>query len=338
MIKGVVNRKESTKQQTKEEFIQDIIPSTIEVDFPSTELGQVTDFSQVKYNNIKDPTYERKTGEILFTISSDGSEHAEFGANLVLNEFVPLIAKPKILVIYVYFSSKDQEYNYANRKENVVAKYSEILGKVKRFSNFLIEDRWTKRHALYQVSIHSERNQSDFLVVGYFGIKGAKGSSKELGNGVDFLLGFSRAPTILVKENSQRAKSKSKGFKWLFVLDKDYVNRNRIVEAFEKLVDRDRDKVVGLGMYPMSVPKFDQIEKEFVALMNKLNIKSFAYEVGHYTDSLSEIVLEKVNFGSDFFDFMCFYNNSDRHMKNPSGNDNVKLITKCSSNICFING
>lgn len=347
MISGLSTSSKKIVQVDKRDFIQDITPATYYVDFKSLELGEVFDSSDISLSQISDNTLYRKSDkEIIFTISADGSEHSQNCIELVAKEFLPLINTKenlnfgilgKMLVVYVYFSSKDKEFNYSNAKEHVINKFAELLGYHKTYACFYAEDRWSKKHAVQQVCNHSTFNKSNYLFVGYFGIKGPKGENKELSKGVDFLLGNSTNPVVILKEKTTREFQKSKGFTWLIILEKHNVNRIKTLDAFSNLIDKERDTVFGIGFFELSIPTIDSVKNEFTNHCQLFGFKNYLYEPMSFKNNISDIISEKVNFSGEIFNFVCFYNHMHKHLTNPDSNDYTNLVRKCSSNVAFIN-
>lgn len=331
----------------KKDYIQDITPITYNVDFKSLENGEVFDFNDISYNQVSESNLFRKNpAEIIYVVSADGSDHSTYAVEMLTQEFLPLVNTKenfekgivgKYLVIYIYFSTKDKEFNYANAKDNVISRFSEMLGYHKSHGVFYAEDRWSKKHAVHQVCLHAGLNKANFHFVGYLGIKGPKGENLELTKGVDFMLGYSTTPVVLIKENSRREKTKTGGFTWLIVLEKNHVNRIKVLEVFSDLVDKEKDTVYGYGLYEGFVPSLDMVKSEFEKYANALGIKNTKYDACYYKNNVSDVVCEKVNFGNTQFNFMCFYNNMIKHQQNPKENDYINLVKKCNSNIGFLN-
>lgn len=332
----------------KKDFIQDISPVTYNVDFKSLENGEVFDYNDIQYNQISETNIFRKNDkEVILCISVDGSEHSQYCIDLVTKEFLPMInnnlemkkngVEAKYLAVYIYYSSKDKEFNYANCKDNVISKAAEMLGYYKKNGVLYLEDRWSKKHPVQQVCIQAAHNQADFLFVGFLGIKGPRGENKELAKGVDFLLGHSQKPTIIIKEKAFRINTKTKGYNWLIILEKNHVNRIKVLEMFSQLIDKEKDKVYGYGLYEGFVPTQDSIKSEFEKYAETYGIKQIEYDACFYKNGVSDVVSDKVNFGKITFDYVCFYNNITKHLNSPDDNDYVNLVKKCSSNIGFVN-
>ena len=348
MIKGLSSKKDIIHLET-EGLIQNIIPITYNVDYKSLEHGEVFDSLDIKLNPISDSFLTRENEkDIVICVSIDGSLHSEYCVNLILEEFMPLINKKgqldkencykcSFLGVYVYFSSKDKDFNYSNSKQTIINKFCEKFGKFKSHGNFYIEDRWSMKHAVHQVCINANSNKANFLVAGYFGFKGPKGENKELSKGISYLLSNSRIPTIIIKEEVSREKTEKKAFNWLIVLEKNYYGRIKVLESVLPLIDFENDSILGFGLYENFVPSIDPIEKEFTHFCEKINLKKVNYEACFYKNYISDIVSDKVNHGMIDFHFTCFMNNMLKHQSNPNDNDYSELVRKCSTNLCFIN-
>lgn len=332
----------SVKSKPKVELINNKIPEIFQVEFPSLEKGESFDHNDIKLiKRGADEVFRHNNDEHILSVCVDGSVHSEYGLSLVLNEFIPYLKNsqknPKYIVNYVYYSSEDKKFNYNNSKDNIVYKYSSILGKYKSFGTFYIEDRWSKNHALEQIVGHTKKDESNLLVVGYFGIKGPKVETTELSRGINYLLEHSVSPTILVKE--LKLRENEKGYNWLFVLDPEQTNnRTKLIDSFISIIDIKKDKIYGIGVYETSIPDYNKVSIEFNNYCKLKNFENFEYEDGIYSKGgVSDPIVSKVNYGKINFHFVAFINSSFKHRLNPENNDYIRLISKCSSNICFIN-
>lgn len=343
MLSSMTTSKKDIIKIEKEEFIQDIIPVTYQVDYKSLEHREAFDFSEVQYNPIPDSyKFRERQDQIIICVSVDGSVHSDYCIDLLNEDFMPMLNKDKqgnakYLCVYVYFSTKNKDFNYSNSKNRIIENVTEKLGKVKRFNGFYIEDRWTKKHSLHQVMIHANNNTSDYFFVGFFGFKGPKGENLELTKGINYLLGYSQSPTVIIKEKIHRKDTKTGGFNWLIVLERNYFGRIKTLEVFLNLIDKEKDNIYGIGLFENVVPSFDPIEKEFINYCEKNGLKNYSYEATFYKNYVSEVISDKVNHGILNFNYMCFMNNVLKHHKNPNENDYAELLKKCSCNICFIN-
>lgn len=275
--------------------------------------------------------------DTVFCLSVDGSVHSETAFDIVTEDFLRK-ENDKLLIVHIFNSSMDEYYNFRNKKDTIVENYStKILKFDKSKVLFLKEDRISKIHALEQVNRISANHKCSYLISGYYGIKGPKGDNKELSKGVDYLLSFSRNPTIIIKENTLRKTKPNGQIKWLFVFDRAYMNCYSILNKFLPLINNEKDYIFGFTMLPTWI-NFDDVKKNFMLDMELCRFKNFDYEQIEYKKNPSEFVKEKVNFGETHFDYLVFYNNPEKHRSDGQHSDIVNIVTKCASNICFVNG
>jgi len=304
-------------------------------DLNLNQISQNNDHIIQEYMQLKN--FEITRFDSIFCLSVDGSIHSEQAFEIVTDDFLKK-ETDKMLIIHIFNSSMDEYYNFRNKKDTIIEKYNTRLLKIDKSKTlFLKEDRISKVHALEQVNRIASNHKCSFLISGYYGIKGPKGDNKELSKGVDYLLSFSRSPTILIKENTLRKNKPNGQIKWLFVFDRAYMNCYSILNRFLPLINNERDFVFGYTLLPNWI-NFDDIKKNFIMDMELCRINNYDYEAAEYLKAPSELVKEKVNFGDLHFDYLVFYNNPERHRNDGKSSDTVNLITKCASNICFING
>jgi hypothetical protein len=335
------------------EIINPIINESNINNTTNTEPDHVirTDVASISIpDNIKQAELHLKEGEItkkeaqikltqhetLFCISVDGSEHSEHAFNLVTKEFLPNICHSKVLIMHVYNSQLDNNYNFRNQRDTIIEKYSTAALKLGKDCHYSWEDRAKNVHALDQVNRTAHNYKADYLVCGYFGIKGPKSDNKELTKGIDYLLSYSKVPTILVKEATIRDIKKQKGYNWLFVFDRAYVDCFNILKFFIKLVDKKLDKISALTLLPPYI-NYDDIKNKFFAVMEEEKITNYDYSLEEYKKVASAVVNEKINFGEDLFNFLVIYNKPERHKVEGEKSDIVTIVTKAKCNICFIN-
>jgi hypothetical protein len=193
---------------------------------------------------------------------------------------------------------------------------------------------------LEQVNKQAINLKANYFIVGYYGIKGPKGDNQELSKGIDYLLSETRIPTILIKDTPLRSVKEGKGYKWLFVFDKQYHNVFRVFKTFHKLIDVEKDYVYGLTLLPINSDgknKFDDVKEDFMEEMTKMNIKNFDYETVSYSKLPSSIINDKINFGTINFDFLVFYNNTEKYKNERKSSDMTNIISKSNCSICFFN-
>jgi hypothetical protein len=90
----------------------------------------------------------------LFTLCIDGSLHTEKAYNLIIENFLFLRKNKEdhLLLIYIYDTQKDNNYNYRNKKETIISKYSDML-------NYLDEKKYTFRLEDKHKYIEKEREK-----------------------------------------------------------------------------------------------------------------------------------------------------------------------------------
>jgi len=273
----------------------------------------------------------------LFTISVDGSSHSEIALEVVMQEF--LGAQSKLIVAHIYSKRMNESYNYKNKKETVVDTYSNKIMSLGNRARFVVEDRTEGIvHSLEQVKNLAMHVQSNFLVCGYYGIKGPKGDNNELTKGVNYLLGNSRIPTIIFKDTPLRSKKPSKGYSWLVVLDKRMIKPIRCFQNFSCLINPDKDLVSGLTLMNeyQDTKNDDDLKEQFLTEIENNGIQNFNYECVNYPKTPSTIISEKVNYGDINFDFVVFLYNRERH-KNEGSNSDVSSIVKMTNcTLCFL--
>jgi len=327
------------------EVVEEKVHESIQVLIPDNENlindMKIEILKREKYSNLQttfanDSLFARAedTEGSLFAISVDGSNNSAQGFELVTTEF--LKEKSSLLVIHVFSTEMDHSYNYQNKKDTVLYNYAARLIPYKAKSSFIVENRESKIHALEQVNSIVSNKGANFLVLGYRGIKGPKGCNRELSKGISYALGNAVSPVIIVKEPTNRKKTQTGGFRWCFIMDKQYSNCVRAFQAFSELVDSEKDFVFGYSLLPSYI-NFDLNKREFENEINYRGIKNYEYLMEEYTKDPGKMALEKVNHNNEGFDFVCIYNNPKRHKDNPFTNENVDIIKICVSNICFVN-
>ncbi len=303
----------------------------------------ILNFNQIQENDVKIQEYMQiksfqiSRNDTVFCLSVDGSVHSEIAYDIVSEDYIKN-ETDKLIIVHIYNSEMDEYYNFRNKKDTINDKYSTKILKVDRSKVlFLKEDRVSKLHALEQVNRIAANHMCSYLISGYYGIKGPKGDNKELTKGVDYLLSFSKIPTVIIKENILRKNKPNGQIKWLFVFDRAYMNCYSIFNRFLPLINREKDYVFGFTMLPDWI-NFDDIKKNFQLDMEICKIKNFDYEYVEYKKNPSELVKEKVNFGEILYDYIVFYNNPEKHRNEGKLSDIFNIVTKCASNVCFING
>lgn len=332
MISGLSNGFGFKRQPTEEELnyeaeIVELNPGKDENSGPEIKTKKLTPST----------TSLPQEGQLLFCISVDGSVHSELAFDVVTKEF--FAQNSKMMVVHVYNEKMNSNYNYNNRKETVIDKYATKIYKYSNQINFLVEDRSDKsHHALEQVLNIAKHYKSNYLISGYYGIKGQKSSDAELSKGVNYLLAYSKIPTIIFKEIQLREDKKEKGYNWLIILDKQYTANIRCFKAFIPLINAQKDYVQGFGLIEAnSFSMTDDMEPQFMKEIQDNNIKNFAYECSTYNKIASNLIQSKVNYGTINYDFVVLFNNRDKHIMEGNNSDVTNIVKQCKACICIYN-
>ena len=271
--------------------------------------------------------------ENLYCVCVDGSKHSEYSFDFVAH----YLLKPdeRLLLIHIFNDKLDDIYNYENKKATVISTYNDKLIPFEQQSLFYSENRSSEIHVLEQVNKISCSYRSNFLVVGLFGIKGPRADKKELSKGINYLLGYSKAPVIIIQENIMKNMKERKNLKWLFVADRQYSYCNKIFSAFFPLVNKE-DIVHGLTLLPPHI-NFDDIEKEFLEETSNRQFTNVSYESLQYDKtSYAKELVDKVNFGQPLYDFVVFYNNNEKYRVQGEKSDSYFIASRCKANLCFV--
>ena len=274
----------------------------------------------------------------LFCMSIDGSNHSEVAVNIVTTEF--LKEKSKILLVHIFNEKLDDSLNYKYKKDTVLNFYSNKINSLGDQADFLIRNRDENiSHALEQVKGIASYFKSNYLVSGYYGIKGPKEDNNELSKGVSYLLGNSLIPTIIIKDTVLRKEKTTKGYTWLVVLDKQIKNSIKCFYAFSELVDPENDFVHLLVLNSgNSSSTSDEFKEQFMREIETRKIKKFEYECDtSFNKKPSEVISEKINFGNTIIDFLVFYNSRDKHKNDGNNSDVINVVKNSSCSICFYN-
>lgn len=326
-----------------EEFIE--VEKPIEI----SKEAEVKEFDPIEiFKKIDEPVIEKPKkieakpfiataeDEMIICVCVDGSAHSDYSFDIAVKDFNNL-KNVKFIVCHIYNSAMDDMYNFQNKKDTVIEKYSQILLNYSEEKfKFITEDKSSKIHALEQILNIGKEYNIKFLVTGYYGIKGQRGSNIELTKGVDYLLEVSKVPTILMKFKTSREASKEKRFRWLFIFDKQYFNCFSTFHTFLPLISKS-DYIYGLGLMPTYI-NYDDIKGQFEVHCKKNKINDHEYESYIYCNMPTKYVLDKINFQNNNFDFVVFYNNPSKYRNDPESVDFMEIIKKAGSNICFLNG
>lgn len=308
------------------------IPNIFEVDIYArgvfyNKLNKVENFNKfIPNKNIK-----------LITYLVSGSPNGIKALKILGNSLISLNpSNYKILAIYIEDNSESTKLklNFNNIKENVLESFSTTLNTIPSYANLIVDTKCTQT-GYEEYNYLSLANKSSFNVLCLDSLKGPLLRSIYLTKTKDFLLSNSKIPNILLKEYNIRG-SKNKGYNWFILLDHTYINSFKAFITFSEFIDKNNDFIYAFGSYPSYIT-YDVLQKQFIEYCEDNNYKNYAYESESYVKNISKKVIEKVNFESTYFDFVVFYNNSDKYKAEKENNEYYKIVDKVCANLCFIN-
>jgi hypothetical protein len=205
----------------------------------------------------------------------------------------------------------------------------------------IIQDRdENKMHEIEQSYKIAEMNECKYFFCGYEGLREQALKKARIDVGIEYLLGESKIPVIIMKDNKKRG-NKNKGYQWLLIMDKSNGDCYRVLDLFLPLIDRENDKIFGFTLMPHFVQNDDDVKKHFYDKMKELNFKEkiqFDYAAKQYTNDPVKILVEFVNLNSEqFFDFVLFLNNPMKFKAQKEVCETFKYVKNIFANIGFCN-
>lgn len=292
-------------------------------------------FAENPENEDDEANKKKKLNKCLISVYITGGESAEKTLKIASQELFKSPSLFSFLGIYVYDEENKSAYNYANCKETVLENFSTRLLNIENEKNFIMDMKITEtgfEEALYLAT----GNKSAFFTIGYDSLKGPFGKNSDQLLNSKCLLSKAKIPVIVMKEFKLRKELKKKGYNWFILLDHSYINCFKAFTVFSELIDKENDFVYAFGSYPSYIT-FDVYQKQFTEFCEEKGIRNYSYESDSYVKKVSNVVFEKINYGSTHFDFMVFYNNIDRFHKDGDNAESLKIMTKTAANLCFIN-
>jgi len=271
-----------------------------------------------------------------YLISVDGSHLSEWGFDMIFNEIYK--KGDLITLLHVKNTKKLTNIPFKNQPEQIISKYeTKLIGKIPKDNYKIIcQDRETENmHALEIVNKVANYIHSELLVLGCQGHKGIK-DKKELSSGVIYLIKSVSIPTIVVKENAQRAKKESKGFNWLVCIENQNSRSFKAFELATTLVDLDHDSIIALNFYRYG-ENYKEIEDAFEKHCNKFGIvkKKFLAIEKNPNKTIGKDICDFVNFGDDYIDFVVIGHNFAKYSDDVKESPTVDIIRYAQANILF---
>ena len=281
--------------------------------------------------------------ENILCLSVDGSQTSKDAFEIILTEFLPFIHNSVLICPHIYNGDQDEKFNWRFQKANVLEYYkTRLTTSLADYQGYLIiQDRdANKMHEIEQSYKIAEMNECKYFFCGYEGLREQALKKARIDVGIEYLLGESKIPVIIMKDNKKRG-NKNKGFQWLLIMDKSNFDCYRVLDLFLPLIDRQNDKIFGLTLMPHFVQNDEDVKKHFYDKMKELNFKEkeqFEYAAKQYNTDPIKILIEFVNHNSEqFFDFVLFLNNPMKFKSQKQECDTFKYVKLLFANIGFCN-
>ena len=347
--------KSSTMRTEKLVFVENPPPQKEKID-PSTiskrELQQKEFEEEQKKKQLKEQLEEKKYRNIsvrlskeenILCLSIDGSQTSKDAFEIILTEFLPYIHNSVLICPHIYNGDQDEKFNWRFQKANVLEYYkTRLTTSLADYQGYLIiQDRdENKMHEIEQSYKIAEMNECKYFFCGYEGLREQALKKARIDVGIEYLLGESKIPVIIMKDNKKRG-NKNKGYHWLLIMDKSNSDCYRVLDLFLPLIDKENDKIFGLTLMPHFVQNDADVKKHFYDKMSELNFKEktqFDYAAKQYNTDPIKILIEFVNHNSEqFFDFVIFLNNPMKFKAQKQECDTFKYVKLLYANIGFCN-
>ena len=347
--------KSSTMRTEKLVFVENPPPQKEKID-PSTiskrELQQKEFEEEQKKKQLKEQLEEKKYRNIsvrlskeenILCLSIDGSQTSKDAFEIILTEFLPYIHNSVLICPHIYNGDQDEKFNWRFQKANVLEYYkTRLTTSLADYQGYLIiQDRdESKMHEIEQSYKIAEMNECKYFFCGYEGLREQALKKARIDVGIEYLLGESKIPVIIMKDNKKRG-NKNKGYHWLLIMDKSNSDCYRVLDLFLPLIDKENDKIFGLTLMPHFVQNDADVKKHFYDKMSELNFKEkiqFDYAAKQYNTDPIKILIEFVNHNSEqFFDFVIFLNNPMKFKAQKQECDTFKYVKLLYANIGFCN-
>ena len=280
--------------------------------------------------------------ENFFFFFFDGSQTSKDAFEIILTEFFPRIHDSVLICPHIYNNTQDENFNWRYQKQYVIDYYKTrlITSIADRQGYLIIQDRdLYKVHEIEQAYKIAEVNNTKYFFCGYDGLREQGLKPSRIDVGLEYLLGESKIPIIIMKDKHKRGV-KNQGYKWLLIMDRSNSDCLKVLDLFLPLIDRDKDRIYGLTLMPPFVA-FDDIKAPFYEKMKELNFyegEQFEYSFREYKSNPLPILTEFVNHNPEhYFDFVIFLNNPSKFKMQKKDCHTFKYIKLLFANICFCN-
>ena len=281
--------------------------------------------------------------ENIVCLSIDGSQTSKDAFEIILTEFLPYLHNSVLMCPHIYNNPLDEKFNWRYQKSNVIEHFrTRLTTTLPDYQGYLIiQDRDLKKvHEIEQVYKISEQNECKYFFCGYEGLREQSLQPARIDVGVEYLLGESKIPTFIMKDNKKRG-SKNKGYQWLLVMDRNVSDSYRVIDLFLPLMDFSVDKIYGLTLMSEYTTNDETMKRNFYDKMKEIGLKEkeqFDYSALQYKDHQSTVLVDFVNHNTEqFFDFVVFLNNPMKFKSQKQECETFKFVKLLFANIAFCN-
>ena len=338
---------DTSSSPKKEEIDKELEASIIS----KKELEEQEYQREMREKKLKEALEEKKYRDIsvrispqenFFCLAVDGSQTSKDAFEIILSEFLPRIHDSVLICPHIYNNTQDENFNWRFQKQYVIDYYKTrlITSIADRQGYLIIQDRDAyKVHEIEQAYKIAEVNNTKYFFCGYDGLREQGLKPSRIDVGLEYLLGESKIPVIVMKDKHKRGV-KNQGYKWLLLMDRSNSDCLKVLDLFLPLIDKDKDRIYGLTLMPPYVA-FDDIKAPFYEKMKELNFfegEQFEYSFREYKTNPVPILTEFVNHNPEhYFDFVIFLNNPAKFKMQKKECFTFKYIKLLFANICFCN-
>ena len=302
---------------------------------PKEEKGRL---SQISQKELQDQKWEEEVNKKKLKEQLEEKKYRNLAVRLSKEENMVCLS-----IDGSQTSPLDEKFNWRYQKSNVIEHFrTRLTTSLPDYQGYLIiQDRDLKKvHEIEQVYKISEMNECKYFFCGYEGLREQSLQPARIDVGVEYLLGESKIPTFIMKDNKKRG-NKNKGYQWLLVMDRNVSDSYRVIDLFLPLIDRRVDKIYGLTLMSEYTTNDEDMKRRFYEKMNELNLKEkeqFDYSALQYKEHPSTVLVDFVNHNTEqFFDFVVFLNNPMKFKTQKQDCETFKYVKQLFANIAFCN-
>lgn len=270
-----------------------------------------------------------------YLISVDGSDHSNWGFDLIFEEFFK--KGDHITLLHVTNPNKSlSDIPFHNQPDQIMSIFeTKLLGKLPQ-EKFLIMKKPRENdneHALEVVFKTAKIVDTNLIIIGIQGHKGIK-KKDYISKGIMFMVKYITIPSLVIKEHTQREKKENKGFTWLVCMEDHFTRSFKVFEFVTTLIDKEKDTIIGYNLFLQNEDK--ELEDNFEKICVKMNIQKrrFLSKQKNPKISIGKSICDVVNFGDDFIDFVSIGHNMSKYDEVASS-PTIEIIKYAQANILF---